>query len=97
MKVQINAFITYRKPYEWEEDSHGFIVTNYNPEHFNDTKEALVFPYSFEVDVPDNFDPRPALVKALEEQKKEAHKKFAETVMNIDRQINELLALEHTA
>jgi hypothetical protein len=97
MKVQIKGFISYRKPYDWLDGDHGFSIGSYNPDEFEHCDEVLVREQMFEVEVPDNFDPRPQLVKALQEKKEKARKEFAETVMQIDRQINELLALEHTS
>ena len=97
MKVQIDAFVCYDKPHAWDEDKHGFGIQMYDPSDVNSTRNVLVFPKTFEVEVPDNFDPRQQLVKQLEAEKEKARKEFANTVMRIDRQINELLALEHTA
>lgn len=97
MKVQINGFITYDKPQAWEKDKHGFSFSMFDPAGWKHNTAVVVQPESIEVDVPDDFDPRPQMVKTLEAQKEAARKEFANTVMRIDRQINELLALEHTA
>ena len=97
MKVQINGFITYEKPNAWNGKAHGFSFQYYDPADVGSTDRVAVQPYSFEYDAPDNFDPRPQLVKTLEAEKEKARKEFADTVMRIDRQINELLALEHSA
>jgi len=97
MKVQINGFITYEKPEAWDEkDKHGFRFSMFDPTGWKHNTAVVVRPESIEIDVPADFDPRPGLVKALEAQKEAARKEFANTVMQIDRQINELLALEHT-
>lgn len=53
-----------------------------------------VVAHSITVEVPADFDPRPGMVKALEDQKEKARAEFAALVTKIDRQINELLALE---
>ena len=47
-------------------------------------------------DVPDNFDPRPEQVKALEARKRELQAQFAAAVVEIERQISQLQAIEHT-
>ncbi len=47
-------------------------------------------------DVPDDFDPRPAQVKALEAKKREMQAQFAAAVVEIERQISQLQAIEHT-
>ena len=97
MKVQINGFITYDKPAAWDEKRHGFSFSMFDPTGWTHSTAVVVRAESIEVDVPDDFDPRPQMVKALEAQKEAARKEFADTVMRIDRQINELLALEHSA
>jgi hypothetical protein len=49
--------------------------------------------HEFEVEVPDNFDPRPGQVAALEAKKKEIQAEFAAKVKQIEDQINSLLAI----
>lgn len=49
-----------------------------------------------EVDVPDDFDPRPAQIKALQEKEKEARAAFEAMTIEIRRQISELQAIEYT-
>ena len=46
-------------------------------------------------DVPDDFDPRPQQVAALEAEKQKARAEFHARVTEIDRQIQSLLAIEH--
>ena len=53
-----------------------------------------VVPHSFTVQIPEDFDPRPGMVAALQEKKEKARADFAALVTSIDRQINELLAIE---
>jgi hypothetical protein len=45
-------------------------------------------------DVPDDFDPRPAQVKALEAKKRELEAQFSAAVVELNRQINSLLCIE---
>jgi hypothetical protein len=97
MKVKIDAFVCYEQPCIWGEGKHGFQIQMYDPSDVNSTRNVLVFPQTFEVEIPENFDPRPQMVKSLEAEKEKARKDFAYKVMEIDRKINELLALEHTA
>lgn len=47
-------------------------------------------------DVPADFDPRPAQVKALEAKRRELEAQFAAAVVEINRQISQLQAIEHT-
>ena len=58
-----------------------------------------IFIASVDVDfeVPDDFDPRPAQIKALEQKQKEAAAAFHAMNTEIMRQINELQALEMAA
>jgi hypothetical protein len=57
----------------------------------------VVREHSFEVDVDGDFDPRPAMVANLEEQKRLARAEFAKKVRDIDERINSLLAIENGA
>lgn len=47
-------------------------------------------------EVPDDFDPRPAQVKALEAKERELRAQFAAAVTEIQRQISQLQAIEHS-
>lgn len=94
MKVQIKGYIAYDKP--WDENEHGFKLMGFDPTGAG-IGYVLVREQMFEVEVPDNFDPRPQMVKELEAEKEKARADFAKRVMEIDKRINELLALEHTA
>lgn len=49
------------------------------------------------VEVPDDFDPRPQQVAALEAAKQKARAEFQARVTEIDRQIQSLLAIEGAA
>lgn len=61
----------------------------------DDSEERIfVSEQSVTVEVPADFDYRPALIKALEAEKEKARAAFAERVTSLDRQINELLAIE---
>lgn len=46
------------------------------------------------VEVPDDFDPRPQQVAALEAEKQKARAKFQARITEIDRQIQSLMAIE---
>lgn len=47
------------------------------------------------IDVPDDFNPLPCQIAALEAQKQKARADFQRKVTEIDRQIQSLLAIEH--
>jgi arylsulfatase A-like enzyme len=56
--------------------------------------QTPVCEHELTVNVPDDFDPRPGQIAALEKQKQEMRAKFAAAVKEIDDRINSLLALE---
>jgi len=93
MKVTINGGIYF--------DTSSIGVEQYLPQYkfFSGPAESFgnyiaVCAHEITADIPDDFDPRPEQVKQLEAQRKELHEKFARAVMEIDRRINSLLALE---
>ena len=49
------------------------------------------------VEVPDDFDPRPQQVAALEAEKQKARAEFQARITEIDRQIQSLMAIEGAA
>ena len=57
-------------------------------------KYLVIMPYTLAFDLPADFDPRTAQVKALEAQKADLHAKFALAVTEINARINSLLAIE---
>jgi hypothetical protein len=60
-------------------------------------KYIAIMPYTLAFDLPSDFDPRSAQVKALEKQKADLHAKFALAVTEINARINSLLAIEGAA
>ena len=69
----------------------------FKPSGEYDKGTALIREHQFEVDVPDDFDPRPALIENLRAIEKKAMADFQLKVTEIRRQISELEAIEHTA
>ena len=57
---------------------------------------VMIKPLEIEVDIPDNFDPRPQQIKALQEKQTKAAAAFHAFSIETMRQINELQALEMT-
>jgi hypothetical protein len=96
MKTTIKLFVTYTKRDYQKKPDIG--LTCYdprsNPEIFTDT--VVVRTMDIEVDVPDDFDPRPDLIKGLKEQEKKARADFEHRVTGIREQISKLQALEFT-
>jgi hypothetical protein len=58
---------------------------------------VIVGEQSIEVEVPDDFDPRPELIRSLQERQTKARADFEKLCTDIQRQISELQALEFTA
>ena len=91
-KHTISGFIIYRTESYWSpEERISFTCFAPGPK---DDGRVVVSPHSFDVDVPDNFDPRPHMVASLRAAKEQARAEFAAKVTEYDRKINELLALE---
>jgi hypothetical protein len=61
-----------------------------------DNKRIFVGTAEVTFEVPDDFDPRPAQVKALQAKEQELRAQFAAAVTEIHRQISQLQAIEHT-
>ena len=91
MKVTIKGYITCQQ-YAWD-DKPVFSFYSFDPTSY-DTSTVKVMEHSFEVEVPDNFDPRPGQVAALKAKKEKVQAEFAAKVKEIDEQINSLLAIE---
>lgn len=53
-----------------------------------------VMPHTIEIDIPDDFDPRPQQIKDLQAQQQQAQADFAKLCTDIQRQISELTCLE---
>jgi len=98
MKRTITGYIT-AKPIKYGKDKGQFEVSfsTYKPSPTYSPDVVAICEHSFEVDVPDSFDPRPGLVANLEEHKRQVRAEFAAKVKEIDEQIQSLLAIENTA
>lgn len=85
MKKTIKCYLVYRLEggnydvWTWKPFSSEYVLL--------DTKEV-------EFDIPDNFDPRPQQIAALQEKQKKAAADFHAMNTEIMRQIQELQALE---
>lgn len=89
MKVKIEAWVLFTPSgnsgrfqlFPFEMESAGYVTVNKQ---------------EFEVEVPDDFDPRIKQVELLRKEKERVRGEFAKRVTQIDEQINRLTALEHT-
>ena len=91
MKTQIEGFILYKKDCRHKT---GFLFAGCEMEEYD---YITVMPHSFEVDIPDDFDPRGKQVEQLQAEKQKAMADFQALVTSIDRKISELTALEFVA
>lgn len=98
-KHTIKGFIT------WRDGLHGLLppevsFTTFDPRKYEQSTirpAVVVREHSFEVEVPDDFDSRPAQVAALEKHKQEIRAQFAASVAEIDKRISELQAITYDA
>lgn len=91
----IKGYVTYEAPsYAGGLPVVSFQTWKPNREY---TNAVMVREHSIEVDVPDNFDPRPQLINGLQEQQKKARADFENLCTDIQRQISELTCLEMSA
>ena len=87
----IDGFITWRHAAWMSRPEVGFLT--YDPRAM-DGDYVVIRPHSFEVEVPDDFDPRPAQIAALREKREKAAAAFSAYVAEIDASISKLLAIE---
>lgn len=91
-KHTITGFITFEKRPYMDKGQVGFHTYRPSAEYFPHT--AVVAEHSFEVEVPDDFNPVPDLVANLEEQKRLARLELAQKLARIDEQISKLTCIE---
>ena len=93
MKIKTTIHIHYSQ-YPW--DQAGEYLAFYGKLDDNDHR-TYVCSQEIEIEVPDNYDPRPAKIAALEAQRAKAAADYQQTVTEINRRISELQAIEYTA
>ncbi|MGS1020293.1 hypothetical protein [Burkholderia glumae] len=91
MKVTINGFIFARPA---RDGSLSYEFSCYDMTKW-DNQAAKVRDHSIDVDVPDDFDPRPGLVENLEREKTKIRAEAEVRVTDIDRMIQTLLAIDN--
>lgn len=92
-KHQITGFITYRTVPWMPTPEIDF--TTFDPRKISDTSypRLVVREHSFEVEVSDDFDPRPQQVAALQAEKQKLRAAFAKRITELDDGIAKLLAI----
>lgn len=92
MKKQIKGYITFRDAYGKQE----FDFLTYNPTQFAHNDRVVIREETIEVEIPDDFDPRPAQVEMLQEQQRKVRAEMSARINELQERINKLLALEMT-
>ena len=90
MKVTIKGFLHYRK-YDWETSPVYVIHTckfDYDPDHI------YIGEREFETEIPDDFNPLPAKIEILRQEKQRIQAEAHVKAENIEQQIQELLCIE---
>ena len=91
MKTKIKAFLHWHK-YSWQTTPEYQLrhvdMSGRSPEY------VLISEHEFELDIPDNFDPRPQQIKALREEKQKILADATAKATNIEEQIQTLLSLD---
>jgi len=91
MKVKTKIYIYYLK-YGWE-DKGEYEVFSFKID--DEDCRTYVGEQEIELEVPDNYDPRPQQIAALEEQKRKAMAEFQKTVDDINERISKLQAITY--
>lgn len=90
-KHKISGYL-YHVQYRWEDT---FQVKFSSSDTMGDGNSwTMIGPYEIEVEVPDDFDPRPGKIEALRVQEQDVRAEFSAKLVEIEKRINELLALE---
>ncbi|KAA1012986.1 hypothetical protein FVF58_09335 [Paraburkholderia panacisoli] len=100
MKVTIKGFINARKTSRYDLDKHGYVegmefdFSTYD-RTAHDSEIVIVRQHEFEIDVPDDFDPREGMVANLEREKRKLTAEFQARVTQLNSRIQSLLAIEN--
>lgn len=88
MKATLNGQINWKKE-DWESEGRFYF-------QFSDMSEfgyVKVMPYTLEIDVPDDFNPVPGQIAALEKEKAKIRAEFNRRIAALNEQIGKLQAL----
>ena len=93
MKTKVKAFIHYSENC-WESPTNFEVF----PFQFDDVSyRTFVCEQEIEIEVPDNYDPRPQKIAALEKEKQKIMADFQKSVDDINNKISKLQAISFTA
>ena len=91
--IEITGYI-YFQQYDWDKKGN-FVISQYPKDVAEDQGRKFIKEQIFVVEVPENVDMRQTKVEALEKQRKKIQSEFTVRVNEINRKINELLAIEN--
>jgi hypothetical protein len=93
--MKIKAFVFYHK-FEWS-DTIRYSIDSGDLSEVCGPEYVKISHQEFEVDIPDDFDPRPIQIAALRAEKTKVMAEAEAKKQNIDEQISRLLAIENKA
>ena len=95
MKKTVTAYVHMASDYDFSspnyEKSWRPVVKSFK---YEDAECIFISEQKFTVDIPDDFDPIPGQVAALEAQKREALAEYQRTVAEINDRLSKLQAIE---
>jgi hypothetical protein len=95
MKVQVKAFLFMEYGYDDSYTSRRWAPSVWRVKIDNAEDRVFIREMTIDVDIPDDFDPVPAQVAALEKQKLRALAEYQQSVAEINERLSKLLAIEH--
>ena len=95
MKVTIKGILHWEKNSWSENHSYGIYRHDMSDMSSENTHYAAIQPVEFEVEIPDDFDPRPGIVKGMRETKQRILAEAQVKANEIDEQIQQLLSIEY--
>ncbi len=95
MKHTIEGFIAYRPATKYQPEPRVTFLPFDPSEYAADIWGVLVRKETIEIEVPDDFDPRPQQVAALEAEKQKVRAEFAKRITDLDNEIGKLLAISN--
>lgn len=99
MKKTVKTYVVYIAP-RYKGAQADIALYTFDPRKMaSDTfsRDVVVSERDIEIEVPDDFDPRPDMIANLQAEEKKARADFAAKVASIKRQISELQAIEFAA
>jgi hypothetical protein len=87
----------YHVHYDFELQDEFRVLFNHSADMGKHSHEwTVIREHSFEVEVPDDFDPRPQQIASLEAQKQMVRAELGKRITEIEEQISRLQAIEYS-